>query len=119
MRVLYLTLLTYYTVSMLSYTPHYLSYFNELIGDRKNAYLYLADSNIDWGENEWYLQEYQKRHPASKVNPAEPTSGRIIVNINDLTGVDEDPKRYQWLRENFKPVDHVAYSYLVYDIPER
>ena len=34
-------------VSTLSYYPHFLSYFNELVPDRKLAYRYLADSNLD------------------------------------------------------------------------
>jgi len=31
--------------------PHYLSYFNEFIGGPDNGHKYLADSNIDWGQD--------------------------------------------------------------------
>ncbi|OGW79351.1 MAG: hypothetical protein A3G33_03150 [Omnitrophica bacterium RIFCSPLOWO2_12_FULL_44_17] len=109
-------LLVFYIVSTLSYTPHFLSYFNELVLDRKFTYRILGDSNIDWGENQWYLEQYVKKHPESIVTPPAPIAGRVIVTINDLTGVNEDPNKYRWLRENFKPVDHVAYSYLVYQV---
>ena len=106
----------YLIVSTLSYFPHYLSYFNEIVWDRKQAYKLLADSNIDWGQDEWYLMEYKRKNSEIKVNPEFPTSGRIVVSVNNLVGVVVDPERYKWLRENFEPVDSIAYSYLIYDI---
>lgn len=39
--------------------PHYLSYFNELI-DPQYAYRYLADSNLDWGQDLKGLSDYLK-----------------------------------------------------------
>jgi hypothetical protein len=134
-------------VSTLSYYPHFLSYFNELVPDRKLAYRYLADSNLDWGGNQWYLAEYIRRHsgvvvdpgyPADSnldwggnrylaeyirrhsrvvVVPGKPQAGRIVVPVNALVGIG-NPEHYRWLREHFSPVDHIAYSYLVYDVPK-
>jgi hypothetical protein len=132
-------------VSTISYFPHFLSYFNELVPDRKLAYRYLADSNLDWGGNRWYLAEYLRRHsgvivdpdyPANSnldwggnrylaeyicrhsrvVEPGKPRTGRMIVPVNALVGVVGNPERYRWLREHFTPVEHIAYSYLVYDV---
>jgi dolichyl-phosphate-mannose-protein mannosyltransferase len=102
-------------VSTLSYYPHFLSYFNEFVPDRKLAYRYLADSNLDWGGNEWYLAQYVRRHPGVVVDPGKPQTGRIVVPVNILVGIGL-PERYRWLREHFTPVDHIAYSYLVYDV---
>lgn len=31
--------------------PHHLAYFNELVGGADNGYLYLLDSNLDWGQD--------------------------------------------------------------------
>lgn len=31
--------------------PHYLSYFNELVGGSAKGYRYLSDSNLDWGQD--------------------------------------------------------------------
>ena len=31
--------------------PNYLAYFNELIGGPRNGYLWLVDSNLDWGQD--------------------------------------------------------------------
>ena len=104
--------------SAFSYYPHFISYFNEFVPDRKLAYQHLADSNLDWRGNEWYLTEYIRRHPEVIVDPRKPQAGRIVVPVNALVGVNRNPEEYRWLREHFTPVDHVAYSYLVYDVPK-
>jgi len=111
----------YLLISVLSYSPNYIPYFNEFIWDRKTAYKYLADSNIDWEQSKEYLKKYQEEHPEAIVSPQyKIISGLIVVNANDLVGVTVKPEMYQWLRENFEPVDTVAYSYLVYEItPEQ
>ncbi len=119
-------LLLAHIASSVSYHPHYLSYFNELIGDRKNMYKYLADSNVDWGQNENYLEGYLeqqkdmaiKRRP--KIGPWTPylemTSGRLIVAVNALVGIYES-EDFSFLRESFEPAGHIAYSFLIYDLP--
>lgn len=108
-------LIIYLIASVMSYFPHYLSYFNEFVWDRRQAYKILADSNIDWGQNRWYLKKYQEKHPDAYINPESPVAGRIVVEVNRLVGLFR-PERYKWLRDNFEPSDHIAYSYLVYDI---
>ena len=104
--------------STLSYYPHFISYFNEFVLDRKMAYRRLADSNLDWGGNQSYLHDYIHRYPGTIVDPRKPQAGRIVVPVNALVGVNRDPDEYRWLREHFVPVDHVAYSFLVYDVPK-
>jgi len=104
--------------STFSYYPHFISYFNEFVPDRKLAYQHLADSNLDWRGNEWYLAEYIRRHPDVIVDPRKPQAGRIVVPVNALVGVNRSPDEYKWLRDHFTPVDHIAYSYLVYDVPK-
>ena len=111
-------LASWVAVSTLSYYPHFIPYFNEFVPDRKLAYRHLADSNLDWRGNEWYLAEYLRRHPGTIVDPRKPQAGRIVVPVNALVGVNRDPEEYRWLREHFAPVDHIAYSFLVYDVPQ-
>lgn len=115
LKIAFVILFIYLIVSTLSYFPHYLSYFNEIVWDRKQAYKLLADSNIDWGQDEWYLNEYKRKNSEIKVNPEFPTSGRIVVSVNNLVGIF-DPEKFKWLRENFEPVDSIAYSYLIYNV---
>ena len=125
-RIFVTFLVTYLLISNLSYFPHYLSYFNELLIDRKMGYTILADSNLDWGQNKNYLKDYLTKNPEIiyvpsstwlRNNPPEtklPT--KIVISANRLVGIAGDPKTYQWIRDNLKPVDHVAYSYLVFKI---
>lgn len=113
-------LVAWSAVSALSFHPHYLSYFNELIGDRKNMYRYLADSNVDWGQNAHDLRRYLAANGGQPVsiNPESPVAGRVIVNVNMLVGVLAPAERYRWLRE-LEPVDHIGYGMLVYNVPRR
>jgi hypothetical protein len=105
-------------VSAFSYYPHFISYFNEFVPNRKLAYRHLADSNLDWRGDQWYLIDYIRRHPGVIVDPRKPRAGRIVVPVNALVGVNRNPEEYRWLREHFTPVGHIAYSFLVYDVPK-
>ncbi len=105
-------------VSALSYHPHYMPYFNELIGPRVNAYRFVADSNLDWEDRSYDIARFRAEHPEIDlvVEPETPQAGSILVGANKLVGVYE-PERYRWLRENFQPERHLGYSYLLYRVP--
>jgi hypothetical protein len=112
----FLILALYLVSSVLSYYPQYLAYFNELVWDRKTAYKYLSDSNLNWGQGKYALQEYQLKHPDAVYEPDKIESGLIIVSPDNLVGVTDDPQKFAWLRENIEPIDTVADVYLIYDI---
>ena len=103
-------------VSVLSYYPHFLPYFNELIGNRRLAYRVLADSNIDWGQHVWYFKQYMASHPNAIVEPDGPTAGTVLVGVNALTGVAGEPEKFKWLRDSFQPVDDITHAVLIYRI---
>ena len=105
-------------VSVASYYPHFLPYFNELIGKRTNAYRILADSNLDWRQHAWYFHQYLDAHPNVIVEPERPTAGTILVGVNMLTGVAGEPERFRWLREHFTPVGHIAHAVLIYEVSD-
>jgi hypothetical protein len=109
----------WYVVSSLSFFPHYLSYCNEIVWDRTHLHRYVADSNVDWGQNGAYLERYLETHrgEAIFVRPERSTRGKVIVNVNALVGVSQPADRYAWLRNHHEPVDQIAYSWLVYEIP--
>ncbi|UCD28849.1 MAG: glycosyltransferase family 39 protein [Planctomycetota bacterium] len=94
--------------------PHYLSYFNELIGGPKNGHHYLADSNIDWGQDLKRLARYDRQHHDQNIKlayfgsgnpsrygfkcemlpssfdfgePAELTAGTYVISVTQLLGV--------------------------------
>jgi hypothetical protein len=105
-------------VSTLSYFPHWLAYFNELVPDRRLAYRILADSNLDWGQAGEEFERYYARHPELVVDPEEITAGRVAVGASSLVGVTAKPQTYAWLRENFTPNETVAYAVLIFDISQ-
>jgi hypothetical protein len=115
---------TYLIVSLLSYYPFYISYFNEIVWDRKMAYKYLADSNLDWGQDKDIVAEYLAEHPDVRKPPKRPRllteTTRYYVQANQLVGITESPDAYRWLRENFEPIDKIAPSCLLFEItPEQ
>jgi hypothetical protein len=111
-------LLAWSAASTLSYLPHFVPYFNEVIGRRVNAYRYLADSNLDWEDHSYWIEQYQRRNPRTRisVDPPEATTGWLLVGANELVGVFE-PETYRWLREHYRPIDQVAYAHLLFYVP--
>ena len=81
-----------------------------------HAYKYLADSNVDWGQDRNELDEYLLKNPDAIYKTRKVRTGTIVVRINDLVGVTTDPSQYAWLRDNFEPSDMIGHSYLVYKI---
>ena len=48
--------------------PHYLAYFNELVGGPNKGYKYLVDSNLDWGQDLKGLKSYMQQHGITRIN---------------------------------------------------
>ena len=94
--------------------PNYLSYFNEFVGGTNGGTRYLADSNIDWGQDLKRLVRYIDRHPDQQVKlsyfgqtvpqhygvrcellpsfvtlgeSAELTAGTYVISVNQLLGI--------------------------------
>jgi 4-amino-4-deoxy-L-arabinose transferase-like glycosyltransferase len=61
LRAVPVALLGWLAVANLAIYPHYLAYFNELVGPR-NGYRVLVDSNLDWGQDLPALEKYVKEH---------------------------------------------------------
>ena len=112
----------WYVLSVLSYHPHYIPYFNELIGNRINAYKYLADSNLDWEDKSYDIKKWETAHPKIRYQThpeamTDPKPGFFLMPANAYVGV-MDQDQLAWIRE-FKPLAHIAYShYLIYVTPE-
>lgn len=119
-RLLFTILILFLPYSSLSVFPHYLAYFNEIIGGPKNGYKYLGDSNLEWGQDDELVNEFVKNSKENYiVNPEKPVSGNIIVSATFLQGISSFGKDNSiWLRNNFNPIDFIGYSWLIYKIPE-
>jgi hypothetical protein len=67
-RGLALLLLLWLALSSLRVYPHGISYFNEWVGGPENGWKYLADSNLDWGQNLPELADYVRLHRIARIN---------------------------------------------------
>ena len=119
-------------VSSLSIYPYSMSYINELIPLQKRPKILLG-SNLDWGQDAWFLKSWLQHHPEAKpiriaypcpeeierigietegVPPTMPEPGWYAIGLNDLYS---STKRFEWLLET-KPVACVGYSIYIYHI---
>jgi len=60
-------LMLWYALSSLSVFPYYLTHFNELVGGPKNGYLYVTDSNLDWGQDLKRLAKWVDEQGIKKI----------------------------------------------------
>lgn len=51
-------------------SPHYLTFFNELVGGPRHGHRYLVDSNLDWGQGLLALKNYQKEQKIENLQLA-------------------------------------------------
>jgi hypothetical protein len=61
--VILVVMLGWYCGATIAAFPHYLSYFNEIVGGGQNGYRYFTDSNLDWGQDLKRLKSWTDKHP--------------------------------------------------------
>ena len=126
-------LLIWMVGSSLYYFPHSMSYFNELVGGPKNGPKHLLGSNVDWGQNSYFLQKWYNKHPEARPikiaysstesldrlgikdnqqPPKEPEPGWFALGVNEIYS---SSKQYEYFKR-FEPVDMVGYSIYIYHI---
>jgi hypothetical protein len=108
-------LVAYLVASVLSYYPHFIPYFNELVWDRTRAYKIMADSSLVLDQNHWYVRRYLRQHPDVVFEPDAPVAGTLLVRVERYVGLFYI-EQFRWLRENFEPVGHVAHGHLVFRV---
>lgn len=107
--------------SSFSVHPHYLAYFNELAGGPANGWRWLIDSNLDWGQDDERARQVAAAGGPGRalIDPSGPVAGRIAVGVSNLVGRDPAAaRRHAWLRDNFKPVATIGYSWKLFDVGE-
>ncbi len=60
-------LLAWYIFANLSVYPHYLTYFNELVGGPSGGHDYIVDSNLDWGQDLKRFSSWVRNHNIKKI----------------------------------------------------
>ena len=95
-------------VSALSWWPWGLSYFNETVVDRSQAWRIVADSDLDWGQADGAAAEWMQQTSGGLFNPDVPAPGPVLLGANRLTGVLGHPTRMQCYRDHLVPDEHLA-----------
>ncbi len=97
--------------------PHYQSYFNVLIGKNDNAYKYLVDSSLDWGENVGDLAKYLNETGSPELllsyfGSADPASYGITYQDLGCDGLDlaQDDKRFMHVNSDNPAKEYWAVS---------
>jgi 4-amino-4-deoxy-L-arabinose transferase-like glycosyltransferase len=116
-KLLLSILVLWLVVSVASYYPHMIPYMNEWVHDRRLSYRILADSNLDWGQDEAVVEEFMRKNPDVILNPSVPVAGRILVNANRLTGVDRWNPPETSLAQRYRPVAQVGYAHFLFVVP--
>ena len=119
--------------SSLYYFPHSMSYFNELVGGPKNGPKHLLGSNVDWGQNSYFLQKWYGKHPEARPikiaysstesldrlgikdnrqPPMEPEPGWFALGVNEIYS---SSRQYEYFKR-FEPIDMIGYSIYIYYI---
>lgn len=98
---LYVAAITWYLGASCYIHPHYLAYFNELVGGPNNGYKYLVDSNLDWGQDLKGLKKYMQQHAITRINLSyfgSDSPERYGITYNWLPSFvlrDYDPGKYE------------------------
>ena len=111
-------LLAAHAAASLRASPDFIAYFNEIAGGSRNGYRWLADSNLDWGQNRTRVQAYAREHGIQVEPDVLPPNGVVVVRANRLVGIG-DPETYRVLREQYDPVGNVGYNWLIYDLAKK
>ncbi len=134
-RFLVVTLLSWHVFEGVRIYPDYLAYFNELIGGPDRGYLYLRDSNIDWGQDLKGVADWAKKEndpelvvgsispvdlekaygvPWRPFTPQEQKKPRPCVYAIGVHGIDGT----SWFRQ-YRPVKIIGHSMWIYDFRKK
>jgi hypothetical protein len=105
---------TWLIISVYSYFNSYISYTNELIPDKKNAYKIVGNANLDFGQGYSAAIAYMKNHPDVHLPTAVPQKGKFLISIGKLED-NSGEHTYNWLQP-YEPIAQVHHSFLVIEV---
>jgi len=133
-RVLFSICILLYAGSVMICHSNYIAYFSEFIGGPSKGHLYLADSNLDWGQDLLRLKSFMQENDIPTVamshfglvdpsvygikytsinDPVGPEM--VVISVNHLLGID--PWRQAAGVERYRhrmPIAKVGYSLWVF-----
>lgn len=67
LRLLLITLFLWYASAAIKIYPHFLTYFNGIVGGPTQGYKYVVDSNLDWGQDLKRLAQFVDENNIDKI----------------------------------------------------
>jgi hypothetical protein len=100
------------------YREHPLAFTNAVVSDKRLAFRYLADSNLDWGQDSDAIVARVSREGAWR-DPYHLLPGTNVFGASLVAGVWY-PERYEHLRTRYRPPDEAPfYSHVVWQVDQR
>ena len=101
------------------YAGNPLAFSNAAVWPKRDAFRLMADSNLDWGQNDERIERWLAEHRQQVVhfNPNHLLPGRNLFDVNVVAGVDEF-ERHRFLRDHAEPVAHVRHTHLWFDVDD-
>jgi len=99
--------------------PHYLEYFNELIGGPLNGYKYAVKSNLDWRQDANFITNYNTKNNLNlMIDPqcgTNFTSGKkVAFRANRLFSIENGSPCYANVK-NGKLINRITYVWFIYE----
>lgn len=113
LKIVFATLLVWLAISVFAFANGYLSYTNEFVTDKKNAYKIVGASNLGYGYLDRRLTKYLEKHPDVKLAPDAPAKGKFLISVGDYEN-NFGSNGYGWLRQ-YEPIDYY-HSYLLIEV---
>jgi hypothetical protein len=99
------------------YFGNQLSFTNLVILPKKFAYRWIADSNVDWGQNYSRNSQILEAHQViDRLEPLHILPGVNIFTLNTIAGVWHNHEQHRWVREHLEPKRHLNHTYLWYEV---
>lgn len=113
-KLFFAALCLFLVISVFRYWNNYYPYTNEFIPDKKMAYAKVGAGNLEINQGYYFAKQYMEKHPDVEFVPEQPKAGRFLINTAQYLDVWNRHK-FDWIR-SFKPIGHVAYSYLLIQV---
>jgi hypothetical protein len=105
-------------VETVPYRAHPLAFTNAIVSDKRDAFRYLADSNLDWGQDSDAIVAWVAREGAVR-DPYHLLPGTNVFGASLVAGV-WFPDRYEHLRTTYRTPDEAPfYSHVVWKLDAR
>jgi 4-amino-4-deoxy-L-arabinose transferase-like glycosyltransferase len=103
---------------MVPFFTNPLSFTNLIVQPKRKAYLFVADSNLDWAQSgdavgQWVRERGLEGAPSMPLHIVE---GWNLIPVNFLTGVWWNHNQFRWVRQHLEPEELVASTTAAFNV---